>query len=306
MNEIIIIGSGPAGLTAAIYLARADLKPKVFMGLEYGGQLMSTTEVENYPGFPDGIDGPVLMQNMIKQAEKFGAELVYESIEKVDFSGKDKIVINQSGKSYSAKAVIIATGASAAKLGIPGESEFWGKGVSCCATCDGAFYRGKTVAVIGGGDTAMEDASFLTKFAQKVYIIHRRDQLRASKAMQNEIMKNPKIEILWNTNVLEVLGEEKVNALIIKNSQTAKESRIEIDGMFLAIGHNPTTQYLKDEVQLDDNGYVVVKENTRTSVDGVFVAGDVRDARYKQAITAAGMGCMAALDCEKWIASNLP
>ena len=304
MNEVSIIGSGPAGLTAAIYLARADLHPIVFMGLEYGGQLMSTTEVENFPGFPDGIDGPDLMQNMIKQAERFGAQLIYESIEKVDFSQHEKILVTHSGKSYTSKAVIIATGATSAKLGVPGESEFWGKGVSCCATCDGAFYRGKTVVVIGGGDTAMEDASFLTKFANKVFIIHRRDELRASKSMQKEVLANSKIEIIWNTSVLEVLGDEKVNALIIKNLQKNSESRLEVDGVFLAIGHNPTTEYLKDTVKLDNSGYVVVMDNTKTSVDGVFVAGDVRDPRYKQAITAAGMGCMAALDCEKWIASK--
>lgn len=304
MNEVAIIGSGPAGLTAAIYLARADLKPIVFMGLEYGGQLMSTTEIENFPGFPDGIDGPVLMQNMIKQAERFGAQLVYETVEKVDFSGPEKILIVHSGKSYTAKSVIIASGATSAKLGIPGESEFWGKGVSCCATCDGAFYRGKTVAVIGGGDTAMEDSTFLTKFANKVYIIHRRNELRASKSMQKEVFANSKIEILWNTNVIEVKGEEKVNALILRNSQTNKESRLEVDGMFLAIGHNPTTSYLNGAVKVDGNGYVVVSDMTKTNVDGVFVAGDVRDARYKQAITAAGMGCMAALDCEKWIATK--
>ena len=304
MNEVSIIGSGPAGLTAAIYLARADLHPIVFMGLEYGGQLMSTTEVENFPGFPDGIDGPDLMQNMIKQAERFGAQLIYESIEKVDFSQHEKILVTHSGKSYTSKAVIIATGATSAKLGVPGESEFWGKGVSCCATCDGAFYRGKTVVVIGGGDTAMEDASFLTKFANKVFIIHRRDELRASKSMQKEVLANSKIEIIWNTSVLEVLGDEKVNAIIIKNLQKNSESRLEVDGVFLAIGHNPTTEYLKDTVKLDNSGYVVVMDNTKTSVDGVFVAGDVRDPRYKQAITAAGMGCMAALDCEKWIASK--
>jgi thioredoxin reductase (NADPH) len=304
MNEVAIIGSGPAGLTAAIYLARADLKPIVFMGLEYGGQLMNTTEIENFPGFPDGIDGPILMQNMIKQAERFGAQLVYETIDKVDFSKSEKVLVDHSGKSYSARSVIIATGANSAKLGIPGESEFWGKGVSCCATCDGAFYRGKTVAVIGGGDTAMEDSTFLTKFANKVYIIHRRDMFKASKAMQNEVFDNPKIEILWNTSALEVLGKEKVTGLKLKNSQTNTESKLEVDGMFLAIGHNPTTGYLNGAVKLDSRGYIEVTNNTKTNVDGVFVAGDVRDPRYKQAITAAGMGCMAALDCEKWIAGK--
>jgi len=304
MNEVSIIGSGPAGLTAAIYLARADLKPVVFMGLEYGGQLMSTTEIENFPGFPDGIMGPELMERMIKQAEKFGAELIYETVKSVDFKGNEKILITDNGKTYKSKSVIIATGATAAKLGIPGEAEFWGKGVSCCATCDAAFYRGKTVAVIGGGDTAMEDASFLTKFANKVYIIHRRSEFRASKAMQKDVLSNPKIEVMWSSNVLEILGEEKVKALKIKNSETNLETEIELDGVFLAIGHYPSTRYLGNNVKLDANGYVIPIEYTKTNVDGVFVAGDVNDSRYKQAITAAGQGCMAALDCEKWLSTN--
>lgn len=301
MNDVTIIGSGPAGLTAAIYLARADLKPLVFMGLSFGGQLMNTTEIENFPGFPDGIEGPVLMQNMIKQAERFGARLVYETVDEVDFSGAEKVIKTKEGNTFRSKSVIIASGATSAKLGIPGEDKFWGKGVSCCATCDGAFYRGKIVAVVGGGDTAMEDSSFLTRFASKVYIIHRRDQFRASKAMQNEVLANPKIEILWNSTVQEVLGDEKVKQLRIKDTQNGKEVMLDIDGLFLAIGHNPTTEYLKGKIELDDLGYIKAIENTRTNIDGVFVAGDVRDSRYRQAITAAGMGCMAALDCEKWL-----
>jgi len=304
MLDVSIIGSGPAGLTAAIYLSRADLKPIVFMGLEYGGQLMSTTEVENFPGFPEGIMGPDLMQKMIKQAEKFGTKLIYETVESVDFSKDEKFVTTSSGKSYSSKSVIIATGASAAKLGVAGESEFWGKGVSCCATCDGAFYRNKVVAVIGGGDTAMEDSTFLAKFADQVYIIHRRDSFRASKAMQNEVMNNPKIKVFWNTVMTEIKGSGKVESVILSDTQTGTRRELKLDGVFLAIGHNPTTSFLGKALELDGSGYIIAKENTKTSADGVFVAGDVRDSRYRQAITAAGMGCMAALDCEKWIASH--
>jgi thioredoxin reductase (NADPH) len=305
MNEVAIVGSGPAGLTAAIYLGRADLKPLIFMGLEFGGQLMSTTEIENFPGFPEGIAGPVLMQNMIKQAERFGAQLIYNRIVKVDFTQKDKKVLTaDDGKVYEFKTVIVATGANPIKLNIAGEKELWGKGVSSCATCDGAFYRGKTVAVIGGGDTAMEDASFLTRFANKVYIIHRRNEFRASKSMQKEVFANPKIEVIWNTTVVEVVGEQKVSKLKLRNTENASESDLEVDGMFLAIGHAPTTQFLEGALALDEKGYIAVKDNTKTDIDGVFVAGDVRDSSYRQAITAAGMGCMAALDCEKWIAAN--
>lgn len=300
IREVIIIGSGPAGLTAAIYNARADLKPLVFTGLKWGGQLMDTTEVENFPGFPEGIIGPELMQNMINQAKKFGTELAYKDVTKVDFSGKIKKVW-AGAEEYQSKVVIIATGSTPKKLNIESESRLWGKGVSSCATCDGAFYKEKTVAVIGGGDSAMEEANFLTRFANKVYLIHRRDEFRASQIMQDRVQNNKKIEILWNSEVKEVLGEENVTGLKIFNNKKNIENEVAVDGMFLAIGHVPTTKFLENAVELDEQGFILVKENTQTSVVGVFVAGDVKDHRYQQAITAAGMGCMAALDVEKYL-----
>jgi thioredoxin reductase (NADPH) len=304
INDVIIIGSGPAGLTAAIYLARADLKPLVFMGLEFGGQLMNTTEIENFPGFPEGIDGPVLMQNMIKQAERFGSQLVYNKIESVDFSKPIKELKADDGKTYYAKSVIVATGATPLKLNVSGEVELWGKGVSACATCDGAFYRNKIVAVVGGGDTAMEEASFLTRFASKVYLIHRRNEFRASKSMQKEVFENEKIEVIWNTTISKINGEKFVETLTLKNTESGEEKELPVNGIFLAIGHIPTTKFLEGQIELDEKGYIQVNNNTRTNIDGVFVAGDVRDSLYKQAITAAGMGCMSALDCEKWLTSH--
>ena len=304
IREVIIIGSGPAGLTAAIYNARAELKPLVIAGFEYGGQLMNTTLVENYPGFVDGIDGPVLMQNMMKQAEKYGAEFVYENAVEVDFSGEVKTVKTDSGKEFKARSVIIATGSSPRRLHVPGEDEFYGRGVSVCATCDAAFYRDKIVAVVGGGDSAMEESTYLTKFAKKVYVIHRRSEFRASKVMQNKVFNNDKIEIIWNSQVVEIKGSQFVETLVLENTQTGEKSEIKVDGLFLAIGHVPNTKFLEGKVELDEHGYVVVTDNTKTSVDGVFVAGDVRDYKYQQAITAAGMGCMAALDAEKWLEEN--
>lgn len=301
MNDLIIIGSGPAGLTAAIYAARANLKPIVFAGLEFGGQLMGTTLVENFPGFVDGIDGPVLMQNMMKQAEKYGAKIEYINVESVEFNTPIKKVV-AAGKEYQARAVIIATGASARKLGIESEAKYWGRGVSTCATCDGAFYKEKVVAVVGGGDSAIEEATFITRFASKVYLIVRRNELRASQIMQDKIKANPKVEIIWNSEVKEVLGDGKlVNALKLFNNSENKESELKVDGLFLAIGHIPNTKIFQGILDLDEEGYLIVKDNTKTKYEGVFVAGDVKDRSYRQAITAAGMGCMAALDAERFL-----
>jgi len=301
MNDLIIIGSGPAGLTAAIYAARANLKPLVFAGLEFGGQLMGTTLVENFPGFIDGIDGPVLMQNMMKQTEKYGAKIEYTNVDSVDLSTPVKKVV-AGGKEYQSRAVIIATGASARKLGLESETKYWGRGVSTCATCDGAFYKEKVVAVVGGGDSAIEEASFITRFASKVYLIVRRDELRASQIMQDKIKANPKVEIIWNSEVKEILGDEKlVNGIKLFNNVENKGSVLNVNGMFLAIGHIPNTKIFKDVLDLDEEGYLIVSDNTKTKYEGVVVAGDVKDRSYRQAITAAGMGCMAALDAERYL-----
>ncbi|KXK10001.1 MAG: Thioredoxin reductase [candidate division WS6 bacterium OLB21] len=304
IHNVVIIGSGPAGLTAAIYLARANLKPVVIAGLEFGGQLMNTTEVENFPGFPEGIMGPELMQKMLKQAERFGAEIKFINADKVDFSSDEKKVY--SGEQvFNARSIVLATGASPKKLNLESESKYWGKGVSSCATCDGAFYKGKVVAVVGGGDSAMEEALFLTRFASKVYVIHRRNEFRASQIMQDRVLKHEKIEPIWDSEVVEVLGNENiVTGLRLKNIQTSKESELSVDGMFLGIGHIPTTSFLQGSVDLDEQGYIKVSDNTHTNIEGVFVAGDVHDHKYRQAITAAGMGCMAALDVEKWLESK--
>lgn len=300
MEKLIIIGSGPAGLTAAIYSARADLKPIVLAGEQFGGQLMSTTDVENFPGFPEGVKGPELMMNMIKQAERFGAVMKYQSVSKVELEGEIKKVY-AGNEIYESTAVIIATGASPRKLNIPGEDKFWGKGVSTCATCDAAFYREKVVAVIGGGDSAMEEATFLTKFAKKVFVIHRRDTFRASKIMVERTLNNPKVEVIWNTEVKEVLGSGKVEKLKLWNVLENKESELIVDGFFLAIGHIPNTGYLEGQLETDEQGYIKVTDHTKTSLEGVFVGGDVQDHHYRQAITASAMGCMAAMDTEKWL-----
>ncbi len=300
----IIIGSGPAGLTAALYASRADLKPLLFAGLEPGGQLMRTTEVENFPGFINGIMGPELMDNMMKQVAKFGTEQKNENVTSVDFTKKPFEVKADSGI-YFAKTIIIATGAEANWLGLTNEQRLRGHGVSACATCDGFFFKDKKVVVIGGGDSAMEEASFLTKFASQVTILHRREDFRASKIMLRRAQENPKISFMTNTEVVDVLGEKVVEGVKIKNNQTGQEQVLEVEGYFAAIGHTPTTKIFKDAgIEVDQKGYIVVKQNTRTNIEGVFVAGDVQDPRYRQAISAAGMGCMAALDVEKYLAEH--
>jgi len=302
--DVLIIGSGPAGLTAAIYTSRAALKLLVLAGVNFGGQLMSTTEVDNYPGFPDGIMGPKLMQRMIKQAERFGAELVYKNATKVDLTSNPKIVWSGE-EEYLAKAVIISTGADPKLLGLKSEKQYMGKGVSVCATCDAAFFKGKVVAVVGGGDTAAEEATFLTKFASKVYLVVRKNQMRASKAMQKKVKTNTKIETLWNTEVSEIIGNENVVTEIeIRNNTDGTNSNLPMDGIFIAIGHKPNSIFLDSALETDKSGYIKTDRHVKTSIDGVFVAGDVEDNKYKQAITAASFGCMAAMETEKWLASQ--
>ncbi|HXK58715.1 MAG TPA: thioredoxin-disulfide reductase [Acidobacteriota bacterium] len=300
-HKVIIIGSGCAGSTAAIYTARANLEPLVFEGLEPGGQLSLTTLVENFPGFPNGIMGPELVQLMKQQAERFGALYKQEVITSVDLSRRP-FVLRTSDSSYEADALIIASGASAKWLGLESERRLIGRGVSSCATCDGFFFRDKSVAVVGGGDTAMEDALFLTRFARKVTVIHRRDQLRASKIMAERAMMNPKIEFVWDTVVTEILdaGAQRVEAVRVRNVKTEKEAVLPFDGVFVAIGHKPNTEIFEGQLELE-NGYVVVYDGSKTSVEGVFAAGDVHDRHYRQAITAAGAGCRAAMDAEKFL-----
>ena len=302
IRKLIIIGSGPAGLTAALYAARANLNPLVLGGLEWGGQLMLTTEVENYPGFIDGIDGPDLMEIFKKQAERFGAEVVNSNVTSVDFS-KQPFKIISGENSYETQTVIIATGASAKWLGLDNEQKLIGKGVSSCATCDGFFFKDKEIALVGGGDSAMEEALFLTKFASKVTVVHRRDKLRASKIMQDRAFENDKIEFIWNSEIEDVIGDSSVTGIKIKNVQTNESSMKDVSGLFVAIGHVPNTDFLKGQIDLNDNGYVNC-DGTKTNIDGVFVAGDVHDFRYRQAVTAAGHGCEAAIDVEKYIEIN--
>jgi thioredoxin reductase (NADPH) len=299
-EKVVIIGSGPAGLTAAIYAARADLRPLMIEGMERGGQLMLTTDVENFPGFPDGIMGPQLMEDFRKQAERFETRIMSSDVSKVDFSSHPfKIWVDAD--EYQADSVIISTGASARWLGIESETRLRGHGVSACATCDGFFFRDKEIAVVGGGDSAAEEAIFLTKFASKVYVIHRRDELRASKIMANRVLKHEKIEVIWDTVVEEVLGEDLVTGLSLLNRVTGERSELAVEGLFLAIGHDPNTNIFQGQVDLDDKGYILTGENTMTSVPGVFAAGDVADHVYRQAVTAAGMGCQAAIDAERWL-----
>ena len=302
-EKLVIMGSGPAGLTAALYAARADLNPIVFEGVMAGGQLMITTDVENYPGFSDGILGPELMDQFRKQTAKFGTRLHQVDVTEVDFSVRP-FRINVGADEYTADAVIIATGATATWLGIPGEEKLTGKGVSACATCDGFFFRDQDLIVVGGGDTAMEEALFLTKFASKVIVVHRRDELRASKIMAARAEAHPKIEMRWNSIVTEIHGDDLVSGATLEDTVTGETSEIPIDGVFIAIGHKPTTDLFVDKLDLDENGYLVIADGvgTRTSVEGVFAAGDVVDHVYRQAVTAAGTGCMAAIDAERWLA----
>jgi thioredoxin reductase (NADPH) len=303
-EKLVIIGSGPAGLTAAIYGCRADLDPLVFMGSRYGGQLMLTSEVENFPGFPDPVLGPDLIARMKSQAERLGARLVQEDVERVNFRTYPFEVYTSSGVT-KALAVILAMGANPRRLNLPSEMHLMGKGVSNCAVCDGFFFRGKKVAVVGGGDTAMEEANFLAKFASQVQVIHRRDELRASASLRDEAFANPKISFIWDSVVTGVIGDTKVHGVKIKNLKTGKESELPLDGLFVAIGYDPNTEMLREQVELDPKGYVVTRNRTESSTPGVFVAGDVHDFRYRQAITAAADGCKALLDAEKFIKQKL-
>ena len=305
VRDVIIIGSGPAGYTAALYAGRARLNPLVFEGsVTSGGALMNTTEVENFPGFPDGILGPDLMDQLRKQAERFGAELVADDVTEVDLKATPK-VIRVEQDTYLAKTVIIASGSAYRELGVEGEKRLSGHGVSWCATCDGFFFRELDIAVIGGGDSAMEEATFLTRFAKSVTIVHRRDTLRASRIMQDRALGNPKIKFAWDSEVAEVLGEDRVTGLRLRNLRTGEESTLPVGGMFVAIGHDPRSELFTSQLETDQDGYLLVDSpSTRTAIDGVFAAGDVVDRTYRQAITAAGTGCAAALDAERWLADH--
>jgi thioredoxin reductase (NADPH) len=298
--DVIIIGSGPSGYTAAIYAARANLSVMMLQGYQVGGQLMLTSDVENYPGFEEGILGPSMMEKFEAQARRFGTQMIPEDVISVDFSKRPFKVTTDSGE-YQARAIIISTGASAKWLGLPSEQRLQGRGVSACATCDGFFFKKKDVAVIGGGDTAMEEATFLTRYANHVTVIHRRDTLRASKIMQDRAFKNPKISFIWDTEITEVLGEDEVSGLRLRNVETDEESILPVQGFFLAIGHKPNTDLFKGILDMDNVGYIVPVEHTMTNIPGVFAAGDVTDHRYRQAVTAAGDGCRAAIDAEHWL-----
>ena len=306
VHELIIIGSGPAGYTAAIYAARAALEPIVFEGaLDSGGALMNTTEVENFPGFPDGVMGPDLMGQMRSQAERFGAQLITDDAEAVDLTGEVKRVTDSAGKVWEAKAVILAMGSGYRKLGVDGEDRLSGRGVSWCATCDGAFFRDKPIAVIGGGDSAVEEATFLTRFASRVTLVHRRDELRASKAMASRAEKDPKLDFAWNSVVESVNGDARVESVTLRDTVTGETRRLEVSGVFVAIGHDPRSALVKGQVELDEAGYVKVAAGSQaTNLQGVFACGDLVDHTYRQAITAAGSGCQAALDAERWLAAN--
>jgi thioredoxin reductase (NADPH) len=298
--EVVIIGSGPAGYTAGIYTSRAKLNTLLISGSLPGGQLMTTSEVENYPGFPNGIFGPELMMNMRQQAERFGAKLLDDEVVEVDFKRRP-FGIRTQGQEFRSESVIICTGASPRKLGLKAEQEFAGKGISYCATCDGPFFKGEDIAVVGGGDTAIEEATFLTKFGKSVKIIHRKDSLRASKILQEKAFENPKIDFVWDHVVSDISGNRKISSISVMNLRTGEERKISVGGLFVAIGHEPNTSIFRGQLQLDDKGYIALTKNTKTSVEGVFAAGDVHDYRYRQAITAGGFGCMAALDVEKWL-----
>lgn len=303
-ENLIIVGSGPAGHTAALYAARANLDPLMFEGAVSGGQLMITTDVENYPGFPDGIMGPELMEQFRKQAERFGTRMRAVDVTSVDFSQRP-FKVSVSGDEFTTDSVIVATGATARWLGVPGEEKLTGKGVSACATCDGFFFKDQELVVVGGGDTAMEEALFLTKFASKVTIVHRRDEFRASKIMADRAIAHEKIEVIWNAVVTEITGDSTVTGVTLQDTVTGEATEMKVGGVFVAIGHRPNTEIFVDQLDLDDNGYVVTEPgNTRTSVEGVFAAGDVADHIYRQAVTAAGTGCMAAIDAERWLADQ--
>ncbi len=306
VRNLIIVGSGPAGYTAAVYAARAQLNPLVFEGsVTAGGALMNTTDVENYPGFADGIMGPQLMEEMRKQAERFGAELVTDDVTSVDLNGNIKTVTDGSGNTHSAHAVVLAMGSGYRELGLENEKRLSGHGVSWCATCDGFFFRQQDIAVVGGGDTAAEEATFLTRFADKVYLIHRRDELRASKVMAERVLTNEKIEPVWNSQVVDVLGDDKVNGIVIEDTITGDTRELPVTGLFIAIGHDPRSELISGQIDLDDEGYVLVDApSTRTNVPGVFACGDLVDHTYRQAITAAGTGCSAALDAERFLADQ--
>lgn len=307
IEKTVIIGSGPAGLTSAIYLSRASLAPVCFEGFidggVAGGQLMTTTEIENFPGFPDGIEGPELMSRMRKQAEKFGTRLISEDITWIDLSVRP-FVVRGSAASVEAHSIVIATGATAKRLGLPSEPKLWNRGISACAVCDGGLpvFRNQKLVVVGGGDTAMEEAMYLTHFASEVFLVHRRDSFRASKAMQERVLQNPKIRVVWNSVIEDAEGDSSLHGVIVRNVATGEKNRLEARGLFYAIGHRPNTGFLRGLVDLDDEGYVVTApDSTRASVDGVFAAGDVQDRHFRQAVTAAGSGCMAALECERWL-----
>jgi thioredoxin reductase (NADPH) len=302
-HKVVIVGSGPAGYTAAIYAARAELAPLVLAGLQFGGQLMLTTDVENYPGFPEGVSGPEMMELFQKQAERFGAKVLLEDATQVDFA-QHPFRVATAERSFTADAVILATGATAKWLGIPSEERLTNRGVSACATCDGALYRGKAMAVVGGGDTAMEEALFLTRFAPRVVVIHRRDALRASKIMQERALRNEKIEFAWHSEVDEVLGDECVSAVRIRDVRTGATRELPVEALFIAIGHQPNTALFRGQLELEPTGYIKVTRGTRTSVEGVFACGDAMDPTYRQAVTAAGTGCMAAIDAERWLAER--
>jgi len=306
VKNVIIIGSGPAGYTAAVYAARAQLEPVVFEGsVTAGGALMNTTEVENYPGFAEGIMGPQLMEEMRKQAERFGAQLITDDVTSVDLTGDIKTVTDGSGNTHQARTVILAMGSGYRELGLENEKRLSGHGVSWCATCDGFFFRSQEIAVVGGGDTAAEEATFLTRFASKVYLIHRRDELRASKVMAERVLTNEKIEPVWNSQVVDVLGEDKVSGIVIEDTVTGERREIPVTGLFIAIGHDPRSELITGQIDTDDDGYVLVDApSTRTNQTGVFACGDLVDHVYRQAITAAGTGCSAALDAERFLADQ--
>ena len=302
MDDLAIIGSGPAGYTAGIYAGRANLKPVLFEGLESGGQLMLTTDVENYPGFDEGIMGPEMMQVFKKQAERFGTKILTETVNKIE-KIEEGFKLTTSKDTYEFKSVIISSGASANWLGVKGEKELQGYGVSACATCDGFFFKDKNVIVVGGGDSAMEESLFLTKFAKKVTVVHRRDEFRASKIMQERVLNHEQIEVAWNKEVIEIKGDKQVSSIILKDSTSIEEEEIEIDGVFVAIGHTPNVEFLDGFVELDEKGYIKTgfTSSTSTSISGVFASGDVADSIYRQAVTAAGTGCQAAIDAERWL-----